>query len=57
MKEGYPMQMPSLDCLNESNQAMANILIKALRREIERKNCPSPKVKYIMVIIYDKEGV
>ncbi len=43
--------------LNESNQALANISIKALRKEIERKNCSSPKAKYIMVIIYDKDGV
>ncbi len=43
--------------LNKSNQALANIPIKVLRRKIEQRNCPSPKAKYIMVIVYDKKGV
>jgi len=36
---------------------LANIPINALKREIERRNYPNPKVKYIMVIIYNKEDV
>jgi len=42
---------------NESNQALANILIKVLKREIERRNFPIPKAKFITVIVYNKQGV